>query len=155
MSRKDKQWLELCNEAGKIFSTCSRSQVFSVIVDEDQRIVSTGYNGVPSGMVHCVDGGCPRGQSTVTPGISYDEGPGICFAAHAEANALSNGDATRFPKATLYVNRFPCFGCARMIAGAGIRRVAYPMDLKVCYQPLSETVSFLEIAGVRTIGVWL
>lgn len=126
LKNKDKQWMELCEAAAPIFSTCSKAQVFSVIVNENQRIVSTGYNGVPSGWLHCTQGGCPRAKSNVPSGSNYDEMPGLCWAAHAEINALSNGDGTQYPNSTLYVNKAPCMNCQRAIAGAGLARIVCP-----------------------------
>lgn len=123
LNNKDSQWMQACESMARIFSTCSKGQVFSIIVDEHQRIVGTGYNGVPSGFVHCNDGGCPRANSNVESGSTYDSGPGLCYAAHAEANALAHGDGTRYPESTLYVNVMPCLGCLRMITSAGIKRV--------------------------------
>jgi len=125
--RKDQQWLDLCSAAAPIFSTCSKAEVYSVIVNnKTQRIIGTGFNGVPSGWQHCRDGGCPRGTSDVPSGSTYDSGPGLCFAAHAEVNALTHGDPTQFHESTLYVNKAPCVGCQRAILGTAITRVVCP-----------------------------
>lgn len=92
-----------------------------------------------------MDGGCPRGQSTVAPGSSYDTGPGVCVALHAEQNALIHRTVNEVAGATLYVvclkpvestpgewsftlheEQGPCDGCARLLAGHGIKRVVTP-----------------------------
>lgn len=101
---------------------CSKRKV-GAVVTRDNRIISTGYNGAPSGDRGCLtDGACPRAQADVAPGSSYDTGPGSCISVHAEANALlSAGAASR--GATLYVTCEPCGGCARLLRGAGIIRV--------------------------------
>ena len=70
-------------------STCGSRRVGAVIV-RDKRIISTGYNGYPSGGEHCVDGGCPRYKAKLEgkldSGQYTNEFP--CWAQHAEANAL-------------------------------------------------------------------
>lgn len=122
---------------------CTRRRIGAVIVDPDHRIISTGYNGAPSGALGCLsNGACPRGQHypyAMGPdecvcgarwpcpisgdhGSSYDTGGGSCTAVHAEANALLY--AHRSVKGcTLYCTAAPCDGCMRLINGAGIERV--------------------------------
>lgn len=116
---------------------CTRRHVGAVIVN-DRRIVATGYNGAPAGERGCLTAGaCPRGQSSVPPGSSYDTGPGSCIAVHAEANALLYGDFVKTRGGILYLvalnsdgslhpNQEPCDGCHRLIRAAGIRRVVSP-----------------------------
>ncbi len=104
---------------------CSRRRVGAVIVGEDHRIVSTGYNGSPPGGPSCLLGDCPRGNSSVTPGSSYDTGAGSCIAVHAEANAIIWADPSRLAGSTLYCTHAPCDGCGRLIAGAGIVRIVH------------------------------
>jgi dCMP deaminase len=104
---------------------CRRAKVGCVIVDDRKRIVSTGYNGAPSGDAGCLAGHCPRGlltETEVPPGYNYDEGPGRCVSIHAEANALLYaGRDVR--GGTLYVTKQPCPTCTKLLRGAGITRV--------------------------------
>lgn len=150
MRNKDWQWIRLCHAGAQIFSTCAKAQFMCVIVDENDRVAGLGYNGVPPGMTHCKDGGCPRFLNNVPSGTPYDYGEGLCFSGHAEQNALSHGDGTRYKNATLYVNGRPCLTCAKQVACAGIKRI-------VC---LSESLnrlhtdtmtSFLDTAGIEFI----
>ena len=105
---------------------CSRSQVGAVLV-KDKRIRSTGYNGAPSGAPSCLDGACPRATSNAIPGVSsYDAPEFRCIAIHAEANVLLFASKDDCDGATLYVTREPCYGCERLIAGAGVVRVVWP-----------------------------
>lgn len=120
---KDLQWLWMCEAGAKIFSTCGKAQFMCIIVDKHERVIGLGYNGVPSGMVHCKDGGCPRYLNDVPSGTPYDFGPGLCFSGHAEQNALAHADGSRYEGATLYVNGRPCLTCAKIIACSGIKRV--------------------------------
>ena len=102
---------------------CVRRKVGAVIVDPHHRILSTGYNGAPSGKPGCLTAGaCPRGRSVVPSYTDYSN----CIAVHAEANALLyvNGWHTR--GATLYTTDMPCLSCQKLIEGAGIARVVWP-----------------------------
>lgn len=105
------------------FSTCSRRQVGAVLV-KNNKIVGEGYNGVISGAVHCVDGGCPRGK------LSYDEAPAgsdynlaPCVAIHAEHNAILLAGTSGAEGSTLYVTDEPCTQCSTLIRHVGIERV--------------------------------
>jgi dCMP deaminase len=103
---------------------CVRRQVGALVVLEN-RIVGQGYNGVGAGQPSCLQGACPRATSGVSPGSSYDTGPGACVATHGEANALL--DAGRNARgADLYCSEKPCDGCMKLIRGAGIEFVYWP-----------------------------
>ena len=103
-------------------STCLRRQVGSVIV-KDKQILSTGYNGSPSGLQHCDEVGCLR-QSLGVPSGERQE---ICRAVHAEQNALvqaaKHGVAIR--GADLYVTHQPCVLCTKLLINVGVKRVVY------------------------------
>jgi dCMP deaminase len=103
---------------------CRGSRVGAVIARDD-RIVSTGYNGTPSGMTNCSEGGCLRcaHPERYGPGKAYD----LCICVHAEQNALLA--AARFgievQGATLYTTMQPCFGCAKELLQARIAGIHY------------------------------
>jgi dCMP deaminase len=105
-------------------ANCLGSRVGAVIV-RDNRVISTGYNGVPEGMQNCLDGGCHRCSNTAIykSGEAYD----LCICVHAEQNALIT--AARFGiavfGATLYTTMKPCFNCAKEVLQAGIAQVCY------------------------------
>jgi dCMP deaminase len=104
-------------------STCLRRKVGAVAV-RSNRIVSTGYNGAPSGLAHCGDlGGCLREQMGVPSGQRHE----ICRAAHAEANVVAQ--AAKFGVSlsgcTVYVTCQPCSMCAKLLIQAGIIRIVY------------------------------
>lgn len=107
---------------------CTRRQVGAVIVDQNHRVMATGYNGAAPGGPSCLAGDCPRGRMSkevVVPGSSYDTGAGACIALHAEQNALLYSSWTQNQQATCYVTCEPCEGCMRMLTGSGVKRVVW------------------------------
>ncbi|SHE29122.1 dCMP deaminase [Thermoanaerobacter uzonensis DSM 18761] len=106
----------------KTRSTCLRRQVGAILV-VDKHIISTGYNGPPTGLAHCEETGCLREQL----GIPSGERPELCRGVHAEQNAIIqaalHGVSTK--GATLYVSASPCVICAKMLINAGIKRIVY------------------------------
>lgn len=110
---------------------CRRRQIGAVIVDKDRRIVSTGYNGAPSGEGSCLAGDCPRGRYTKDEVPSFTEGNqdfSQCISLHCEQNAIAWGDRSRMEGGTLYLvqlDRVPvpsCDMCAKLVKAAGIVR---------------------------------
>ena len=106
-------------------ANCTGNRIGAVIV-KDNRVICTGYNGVPEGMINCLEGGCLRCQN---PDNQFPSGTGydLCICVHAEQNALLS--AARFgiavEGATIYTTMQPCFGCAKELAQAKISRVVY------------------------------
>lgn len=110
-------------------STCTRLAVGAVLA-RDGRVLSTGYNGAPSGLPHCEhldDQPCER-------------------SVHAEANALlfaaRHGVAAQ--GAHLYLTHSPCAGCAGLIVNAGVDAVTYAIPYRNPYG-----VQLLDNAGLR------
>lgn len=103
-------------------STCLRRQVGAVIV-KDKQILSTGYNGSPTGLRHCGEIGCLRQSLGIPPGERTE----ICRAVHAEQNALLQAakHGVAIEGADMYTTVQPCVLCTKMIINAGIRRVIY------------------------------
>jgi dCMP deaminase len=119
---KDHYWLGLLTNL-KERGTCPRRQTAALIVDDDNHIISTGYNGPPKGFRHCTDWPCLGAADP--PGDSSR-----CFALHAEQNALLQaGDRLRFAE-TMYCTTLPCFTCAKLICNTSIKRVIYQEDYK-------------------------
>lgn len=119
-------WDQTFREIAEVWSrrsTCTRRQVGAVIV-KDKRVIGQGYNGVPSGDVHCNAGGCPRGNlsySDVPAGADYNQYP--CFAIHAEHNAILQAGLAGCMGATLFCTAEPCTQCATLVRHAGIKEV--------------------------------
>jgi dCMP deaminase len=103
---------------------CVRAQHGAVVV-KDHKIVSTGYNGTPSGDPRScgATGQCPRALDPNSQHAigNYD----LCWATHAESNALLRASWDDLRGATLYITGQPCSGCSKLIASAGIERVVY------------------------------
>lgn len=121
-------------------SACSRRQAGAVILDIDHKVVSMGYNGAPSGMTECSEGGCPRARSSVDPGSDYDSGPGFCVARHAEMNAVAAA-GRQVVGMTMYVTHQPCNRCAKDLAHDGIRMVVWPGGTMVPREWLGRMVA--------------
>jgi len=116
-------------------STCNRAQVGAIIV-RDKRILTTGYNGSPTGLPHCTEVGCLMVN-------------GHCVRTlHAEQNAVIQAalHGVSTDRATIYVTHQPCLTCAKMIINAGINRIVYGGDY-----PDDLACQFLEEAKVALV----
>jgi dCMP deaminase len=111
-------------------STCMRRNVGALIV-KDKRILSTGYNGAPSGLKHCRDVGCVREDKGIASGERHE----LCRGLHAEQNAIIQAAYHGVPikGGLFYSTHLPCSICVKMIVNAGIFEVVflegYPDDL--------------------------
>jgi dCMP deaminase len=127
-------------------STCLRRHVGALIV-RDKRILSTGYNGAPSGLAHCADLGCVREERKVASGERHE----LCRGLHAEQNAIIQAafHGVSIRGAVLYSTHLPCSICVKMIINAGIREVryleGYPDDLAA--NLVAESGIILERVG--------
>ena len=102
---------------------CARRQHGAVVV-KDHKIVSTGYNGTPPGDSRSCGktGQCPR---NLDPNVEHNKGEyDLCWATHAESNALLRAAWDDLRGATIYVTgETPCAGCKKLIKSAGIARI--------------------------------
>jgi dCMP deaminase len=106
-------------------STCKRLKV-GAIITKNNRIISSGYNGTPTGFAHCED---------VHTDIEFDNAENSKlhhifseqFETHAEMNALLDmAKRGLSPEgATLYTTICPCKHCAKLVIAAGIKRVVF------------------------------
>lgn len=97
-------------------SPCLNRQVGCVLVNKDNHILSTGYNGVPSKIDHCIM--CKR------KGSSEGENLYACQSVHAEQNALLQCPDIREIE-TCYVTLNPCEICLRMLANTTTKRIVF------------------------------
>lgn len=114
-------------------STCLSKQYGAVIV-KNNTVVSTGYNGAPSGRLNCCERNvCYRIEHHIPRGTNYD----LCRSVHAEQNAIINASPEEMRDATMYLygydllqrrvveNASCCTICRRMIINSGIADVVF------------------------------
>ena len=116
------------------------TQVGACIVDKDNRILSTGYNGFPSG---CSDDEFP-----------WERDGGFCdtkypFVVHAELNAILNARGKNLTGAKIYVALFPCNECAKAIIQSGIKEIIYLSDKYAETDGVKASKRMLNAAGVK------
>ena len=131
-------------EVVKLRSTCIRRNVGAVLV-KDSHILSTGYNGAPSGFKHCTLETCLR--RNLNPG----EKPELCRGVHAEINCVIQAaihGTSIMGNTTLYTTTFPCMSCLKLLINAGIKRVVYKepynMENKVKMEMIKEASIIIE-----------
>ena len=131
----DTYFMRLARLASKR-SNCMKRQVGCVIV-YNNRIVSTGYNGTPSGIKNCKDGGCSRCNMNSPSGVHLD----TCLCIHAEDNALLEAGKPRLPQQSkLYCTLFPCVSCSKKIVQMGIAEIIYDIDYNQELRSLSMSM---------------
>jgi dCMP deaminase len=118
-------------------ATCDRKHVGAIIVDDRNRIVSTGYNGSARGLPHCDDEGHLMKE--------VDGRESCVRTLHAESNALDDA-GRRAEGGTIYITVIPCFNCAKRIVNAGIKRVVWSEYYES--QNTSLVTEFFGSAGV-------
>jgi dCMP deaminase len=117
----DSYFMEIARIVSKR-STCIRRNVGSVVV-KDKRILSTGYNGAPIHLRHCLDAGCVRERLNIASGERHE----LCRGLHAEQNAIIQAayHGVSINGADVYSTHLPCSICMKMIINAGIEKVLY------------------------------
>ena len=124
MNKWDKRFMEMC-EFVSTWSSCYRAgRNIGAVIVKDKRILTTGYNGAPAGLVSCKDKGeCLRDKLGIPSGTRQE----TCYAVHAEQNALIQAAklGVSVDGATLYCTHQPCTICTRLIINAGIKRVVF------------------------------
>jgi dCMP deaminase len=112
-------------------ATCLRRK-YGAVITKDNIIVSTGYNGAPSGMKDCLEvGKCTRKELQIPHGERYE----LCHSVHAEANAIIRASVDELRGSTMYIsgvdekgsecNSEPCMMCKRMMLNSRIDKVVY------------------------------
>ena len=114
-------------------ATCLRAQVGAIVV-KDKRMLTTGYNGAPKGLPHCLDEGCEM------------VGGHCVRSLHAEQNAILQAalHGVSLEGGTIYTTHQPCHTCAKMIINAGFVRVVY-----AGHYPDEHAMKYLRIAGIQ------
>lgn len=115
MADWDRRFLDMAARVAE-WSKDPRRRVGAIIVDAKNRVVSTGYNGLPRG----VDD---------SPAILANQEEKLRRIIHAEANALLFAHRS-VEGCTIYTTYPPCAQCAAMLIQAGIARVVHPLDVE-------------------------
>ena len=141
----DETWMEVVR-AMERRSTCVRRSVGCVIVSYDNKILSSGYNGVASGQPHCNEGHLCTAVN-VPSGTDLDG----CSAVHAEINALIACENVRRAK-TVYVSASPCVSCVKAIMPTSIRRIVFAEEYP---QPRAKELWLAMNSGNRSERMWV
>jgi dCMP deaminase len=119
----DEYFMEIAYVVAKR-STCLRNKVGAIVV-KDKRILSTGYNGAPRGLPHCLDIGCLRNERNIASGTRHE----ICRAVHAEQNAIIqcalHGASTE--GSTVFSQGYPDEESIKYLQEAGVEIVQIPL----------------------------
>lgn len=116
------------------------TQVGACIVNDKNKIVGAGYNGLPIG---CDDDEFPWEKQGDFLQTKY---PYIC---HAELNAILNNIGMDLRGCKIYTALFPCNECSKAIIQSGITEVIYLSDKYNGTDVFKASRMMLEKAGVQ------
>lgn len=122
---------------------CERAQLGAVIVNEQNRIIATGYNGPPAGTRDTCAESCPRLQQGAA--VPY----AACTTIHAEANGLLFCDRRDREGGTIYVTGAVCQDCAKLIANSGLARVVMRSSEHDAHRNPDEVQRYLTRHGIE------
>jgi dCMP deaminase len=115
------------------------TQVGACIVNNKNRIVGTGYNGLPAG---CSDDEFPWSKQGEFLETKYP------FVCHAELNAILNNIGMDLQGCRIYTALFPCNECTKAIIQSGIKEVIYLSDKYEATDSAKASRRMLDNAGV-------
>ena len=116
------------------------TQVGACIVDQHNKILSIGYNGMPRG---CNDDEMPWEREGEMLDTKY------AYVCHAELNAILNYGGGSLEGAKVYVTLFPCNECAKAIIQCGIKEVIYKSDKYMDSAATIASKRMFDMAGVK------
>lgn len=117
------------------------TQVGCCIVSQDNKILSMGYNGLPTG---CSDDEFPWVREGDDPLETK-----YVYTVHSELNAILNYRGGSLEGSKLYVSLFPCNECAKAIIQSGIKTVIYECDKYDNTPSVIASKRMLKAAGVK------
>jgi dCMP deaminase len=133
-------------DAMSLRSRCGK-KVGAVIVSVEERVVATGYNGPPAGLVVPEHGSCKTFCSRLNQSpkpASYDS----CPSNHAEINALLWSSRQERLGGTIYITTAPCMSCAKAIANSGLAMAVWTKTEEKPHRSPQEVKDFLELCGI-------
>lgn len=116
------------------------TQVGACIVNEDNKILSVGYNGMPIG---CNDDDMPWEREGDPLETKY------LYVCHAELNAILNNDSGSLKGTIIYVTLFPCNECTKAIIQSGIKEIVYLSDKYSHTDEVKASKRMLDMTGVK------
>ena len=148
------KFIQVYMEVAKTFanlSSAKRLQVGAIVVKDD-RIISIGYNGTPTGWDNCCEE-CCDGGGPVGAGCYHDHCTGPKTkpeVIHAESNAISKlaRSSESGEGATMFITHAPCMDCAKLVYQSGISEVYYGTDYRN-----SDGLDFLQKSGISVLKV--
>ena len=117
------------------------TQVGACIVNDDNKIMSVGYNGFPRG---CSDDEFPWDRQG-----DKDSSTKYPYVCHAELNAILNAGGNNLKDCRIYVALFPCNECAKAIIQCGIKEVIYISDKYKDTDLVQASKRMLNAAGIK------
>lgn len=138
-------------------SYAKRKKVGAIVV-KNNRIISDGYNGTPTGFPNeCEEAYCDSAEncqnrfySNNCSNCEHCKTRSIPYVLHAEANAIAKlAKSTESGEdSTLYVTMSPCLECAKLIIQTGIKRVVYLEDYRI-----DDGIKLLKDAGIEVCKI--
>lgn len=116
------------------------TQVGACIVNDENRIMSVGYNGMPRG---CDDDCFPWEREGNPLDTKY------AYVCHAELNAILNFRGGSLANCRIYTTLFPCNECAKAIIQIGIKEVIYYEDKYADTDIVKASKKMFDAAGVK------
>ena len=98
--------------------TCARRKVGCVFVNKRNHVIATGYNGNPSGFIHCINQPCDGAKSK--SGEDLDK----CQAIHAEQNALLQCKNV-YDIDRVYTTLEPCVHCIKLLLNTSAKQIIF------------------------------
>ena len=149
MAGKRLDWHEYFMSVAHLISrraTCTRGHIGAVIVRENS-ILSTGYNGAPSGLPHCNDSNC-RIYRSIHPDGAVEEN--CVNTIHAEINAIAQAakHGVSIKDSEIYITASPCIHCLKVLINVGIKTIYYDKPYKI--EHIDE---LLRLSGIRLVQV--
>ena len=160
MKQKFQQLYITISSTVATMSTARRLQVGAIVVKDD-RVISMGYNGMPSGWdnncedtFYCTDDDqLPEPDKMLNMGYTKSNNGWYKLVTkpevlHAETNAIAKLARSNESGlgATMFITHSPCLDCAKLVYQSGINTVYYRNSYRS-----EEGIQFLEKAGVEVV----
>jgi dCMP deaminase len=140
MDKWDKRFMEMAQLVATWSSCYQDNRQIGAVIVKNKRVLTTGYNGAPSGYPSCRERGeCLRRIKHIPSGTMQE----FCYAIHAEQNAIVQAAklGVSVEGATIYCTHQPCVICTKLIVNSGIIRIVYR-------EPYPDDLSRIIVDGV-------